>query len=98
MNNNPVKLEIYGKHKIDEKLTTKSKAVTDQEVINEDYLDEKFSKKEGLSSFLEKDYNEFKLHNKVDLLIERAVRTTIQTFYDKTVFKNYDIADQLIKK
>ena len=51
---------------------------------------------QGEISYLEKDYNEFKLHKK-DPLIERAVRTTIQILYDKGLFDNYANADQALK-
>ena len=48
---------------------------------------------------LEKEYNEFKLqHNKQnveDLLIQRAVKTTIQRLYDKGLFDNYANADKV---
>ena len=54
-------------------------------------------KKDGNLSLLEKDCKEFKLNNKEDLLIERAVRTTLQFFYDKGLFDIYDNADQVLK-
>ena len=53
---------------------------------------------DGHLSFLEKDYNEFKIHNKEDLLIEIAVKTTIQILYDKGLFDNYDNGDQVKKR
>ena len=52
-------------------------------------------------SLLEKGYNEFKLeHNKQSvegILIERAVKTTIQILYDKGLFDNYGNADQVLE-
>ena len=46
----------------------------------------------GHLSLLEKDYNEFKLqYNKQsveDILIQRAVKTTIQILHDKGLFDN----------
>ena len=55
----------------------------------------------GHLSNLEKDYNEFKLqYNKQsveDILIQRAVKTTIQTLYDKGLFDNYANADKVVE-
>ena len=48
-------------------------------------------------SYLEKDYNEFKLINKEYLLIGRAVGTTVQILYDKGLFDNYANAIQVLK-
>ena len=50
---------------------------------------------------MEKDYNEFKIHNSQqsleEVLIERVVRTTTQILYDKGLFDNYDNADEVLK-
>ena len=52
-------------------------------------------------SKLEKDFNEFKLQynkqNVEDILIQRAVKTTIQKFYDKGLFDNYANADKVLE-
>ena len=96
ININQLKLEVHDTYKKDEKLTTNFEAVNDEDVINKAYLDENLLRTDGHLSFLEKDYNKFKLHNKDDLF-ERAVRTTMQIFYDKGLFDNYDNADQLKK-
>ena len=49
---------------------------------------------------MEKDYNEFKSHyNKQsveEILIQRAVKTTIQILYDKGLFDNYANADKVL--
>ena len=53
-----------------------------------------------LLSTLEKGYNEFKLqYNKqsVEIFIQRAVKTTIQFFYDKSLFDGFPNADQVLK-
>ena len=97
MNNNQIKLEVNDSFKKDEKITTKFEASNPGDVIKKAYLDEKLSKIEGEIADIEKDYNEFILNNKEDLLIQRAVRTTIQIFYDKGLFDNYDNTDQVIK-
>ena len=52
----------------------------------------------GHISFLEKDYNEFILqYNRQSveqILIQRAVKTTIQILYDKGLFDKYVNADK----
>ena len=55
------------------------------------------SKIQGQISYIEKDYNEFKILIKEDLLIERPVTTTIQILYDKGLFGNYSNADEVSK-
>ena len=55
----------------------------------------------GHLSKLEKEYNEFKLHyNKQsaeEILVQRAVKTTIQILYDKGLFDNYANADKVVE-
>ena len=96
-----LKLEIHDTYKKDEKITTNFKAVNDEDVINKRYLDEKLEKIEGHLSKLEKDYNEFKLqYNKQsveEILIQRAVKTSIQILYDKGLFDNYANADKVLE-
>ena len=84
ININQLKLEVHDSYKEDEKLPTKSEPSDVTDVINGPYLEKK-SKIEGQISYIEKDYNGSNLRKKnkqsvVDLLIERAVRTTIQFF------------------
>ena len=62
--------------------------------INRTYLDTKLLKIEGHMSPIEKDYSEVKLHSNkkqsVEILIDRAVKSTIQTLHDRGLFdKNY---------
>ena len=75
-----------------EKITTKFEAVVDEDVLNKVYLDRETSKKEGKISYIEKDYNELKLHNNKqsveEILFERAVNTTIQILYDRVYLIN----------
>ena len=86
LNNNQLKLEVHDSYKEDEKITTDFEAVDDKDVINKAYLDSKLLKIDGHLSKLEKDYNEFILQynkqNVEDILIQRAVKTTIQILYD----------------
>ena len=56
---------------------------------------------DGHLSKLEKNYNEFILHydeqNVEYILIQRAVKTTIQILYDKGLFDNYANADKVLE-
>ena len=101
LNINPLKLEVYDTYKRDEKITTDFEAVDDKDVINKAYLDSKLLKTDGHLSKLEKDYLEFKLqHNKQnveDILIRRAVKTTIQILYDKGLFDKFQNADEVLE-
>ena len=55
----------------------------------------------GHLSKLEKEYNKFKLQynkqNVADILIQRAVKTTIQILYDKGLFDNFENADKVLE-
>ena len=101
LNINQLKLEVHDTYKKDEKITTNFEPTDNEDVINKAYLDEKLSKINGHISYIEKDYNECKLqYNKQsveDILIQRAVKTTIQILYDKGLFDNYDNADKVLE-
>ena len=101
LNINQLKLEVHDTYKKDEKITTNFEPVNDKDVINKAYLDEKLKKIDGHISYLEKDYNEFKKqYNKQSvkgILIQRAVKTTIQILYDKGLFDNYANADKVLE-
>ena len=96
-----LKLEVHDTYKKDEKITTNFEPVDDSDVINKSFLDEKLLKINGHLSKLEKDFNEFKKqYNKQSvegILIQRAVKTTIQIFYDKGLFDNYANADKVLE-
>ena len=100
-NINQLKLEVLDTYKKDEKLTTNFEPDDDSDVINKAYLDSKLLKIDGHISKLEKDFNEFKLQynkqNVEDILIQRAVKTTIQILYDKGLFDNYANADKVLE-
>ena len=68
------------------KITTNFEASNPEDVINIGFLDTKLLKLEGQISYVEKDCNELKLQNKEELLIERPVRTNIQSIYDTRLF------------
>ena len=101
LNINNLKLEVYDTYKKDQKLTTNFEPDDDSDVINKAYLDSKLLKIDGHISKLEKDFNEFKLQynkqNVEDILIQRAVKTTIQILYDKGLFDNYANADKVLE-
>ena len=101
LNINNLKLEVNDSYKKDEKISTNFEPIDNVDVINKGYLDEKLLKINGHLSKLEKDYNEFKIqYNKQsveDILIQRAVKTTIQILYDKGLFDNYANADKVLE-
>ena len=101
LNINQLKLEVHDTYKKGEKLTTNFEAVDNSDVINKAYLDEKLLKINGHLSKLEKDFNEFKLQynkqNVEEILIQRAVKTTIQILYDKGLFDNFQNADKVLE-
>ena len=100
-NINQLKLEVYDTYKKDEKLTTNFDAVDNSDVINKGFLDEKLLKINGHLSKLEKDYNEFKKqYDKQaveEILVQRAVKTTIQILYDKGLFDHYTNSDKVLE-
>ena len=83
------------------KITTNFEPTDDSDVINKAYLDVKLKKIDGHISYIEKDYDEFKLqYNKQtveDIFIQRAVKTTIQILYEKGLFDNFQSADKVLE-
>ena len=100
-NINNLKLEVHDTYKKDEKISTNFKPIDNEDVINKGYLDEKLLKIDGHLSKLEKDFNEFKLQynkqNVEEVLVQRAVKTTIQILYDKGLFDNFQNADKVLE-
>ena len=100
-NINQLKLEVYDRYKKDEKITTNFEPVDNEDVINKGYLDSKLLKINSYLTRQEKDYNEFKLQYEkqavLDVLIQRAVKTTIQILYDKGLFDNFQNADKVLE-
>ena len=101
LNISHLKLEVHDTYKKDEKLTTNFEPIDNTDLINKGYLDEKVLKINGHFSKLEKDYNEFKKqYNKQsveEILIQRAVKTTIQILHDKGLFDNFHNAEEVLK-
>ena len=96
-----LKLEVHDTYKKDGKITTNFEAVNNEDVINKSFLDEKLLKINGHLSKLEKDFIEFKKQynkqNIEEILIQRAVKTTIQILYDKGLFDNFQNAEEVLK-
>ena len=101
INLSQLKLKVNDTYKKDEKLTTKFELSNDEDGVNKAYLDEKLSKIESHVSYIEKDYNDFKLlSDKLsveEFLIQRAIKTTVQLLFDKGLFDNYNNADEVFK-
>ena len=101
LNINQLKLEVHDTYKKDEKLTTNFEPIDNSDVINKGYLDEKLLKINAHSSKLEKDFSEFKKQynkqNVEEILIQRAVKTTIQILYDKGLFDNYANVNKVLE-
>ena len=101
LNINNLKLEVHDTYKKDEKISTNFEPNDNTDVINKGYLDSKLLKIDGHLSKLEKDFNEFKLQynkqNVEEILVQRAVKTTIQILYDKGLFDNYANADKVLE-
>ena len=79
------------------KIITIFEAVNDENVKNKASQDENLSKLDGRLSFLEKDYNEYRLQSVEEISIQRAVETIIQILYDKGLFDNYATADEVLQ-
>ena len=101
LNINQLKLEVHDTYRKDGKITTIFEPLNNENVINKSYLDENILKRNGHLSKLEKYYNEFKLqYNKQsveEILIQRAVKTTIQILYDKGLYDNFQNADKVLE-
>ena len=101
LNINQLNLEVHDTYKKDEKIKTNFEPIDNSDVINKGYLDSKLLKIDGHLSKLKKDFNEFKLHynkqNVEDILVQRAVKTTIQILYDKGLFDTFQNADKVLE-
>ena len=96
-----LKLEVHDTYEKDEKLTTIFEPIDNDDVRNKAYLASKLLKIDGHLSKLEKEFNEFELQynkqNVEEILIQRAVKTTIQILYDSGLFDNYAKADKILE-
>ena len=101
LNINQLKLEVHETYKKDKKIKTDFEPIDNEDVINKAYPDEKLLKINSELSFLEKDYNKFKLqYNKQsveDGLFQRIVKKTIQISYDTGLFDKYANVDKVLE-
>ena len=93
-----IKLRVNNTYKKDEKITTKFEPKKPEGVITKGYLVAEISNVEGHISYMEKHYNKFRDLERFNegVLIEKAVKTTIQILYDKGLFDNYNNADEAL--
>ena len=96
-----LKLVVHDTYKKDEKLATNFEPINNEDVINKGYLDDKLLNINSHLSKLEKDFSEFILqYNKQtleEILVQRAVKTTIQILYDKGLFDTFQNADKVLE-
>ena len=103
ININKIDLNGNDTYKNDEKITTHFETSNTQDVLTRLYIDGKLSKVERLLSFLEKEYNEFKVNGRSnkqtdeEFSFQRAVKTTTQMPYDKGFVPDYQIAGEVLK-
>ena len=101
LNINQLKLEVHDTYKKDEKITTNFEPIDNPDVVSEGYLDGELKKTNSHIAYIEKDYNEFKnqynKHSVEEILVQRAVKTTIQILYDKGLFDNFQNADKVLE-
>ena len=99
LNIDQLKLEVHDIYKKkDEKITTNFEPTDDSDVINKPYLDGKLKKIDGRISYIGNEHNKFILeYNKqsTEVLVQRGVKTTIQTLYDKGLFDGFPMLIRL---
>ena len=96
-----LKFKINDAYREDEKITTKFGPCNDGDVVSKPYLDTKISKKESHSSFIDKEYNEYKLlgnkESVEEILIQKTKKTDVQKHLDTNFFDKYDKTDEVLK-
>ena len=98
INLNHLKLKVNDTYETGRKKNNENEPSND--LINEAYPVTKLSKAEDHITYMEKEYTDYKLRDdkqSEDVLIERAVETTIRVLYDKGFFDKYDNADEALK-
>ena len=97
-----MKVLVHDIYKKDERITTNFEPINNEDVVNKAYLDEKLKKRNPHLSSLQKENNDFKIqYNKQsveEILIQRAVKTTIYILNDKDLFDNYANADKVLEE
>ena len=101
INFNQLKLKVIEAYEKDEKITTDFEPIDDSDVMNKLYPEEKSSEIDTHLSLIKKDYNEIKILNAKqsveEVLIQRAVKTNIQIFYDKGMFDAFPNAHSVLR-
>ena len=96
---NQLKLEVHDTYEKDENISTNFEASNPKNVINTVCLEETLYNVEGLVSYIEEDYNEIKfLTSKQSIeedFMQRAVKTTIKTVYDRGFSDSFPNADKI---
>ena len=99
LNINQSKLDIHDTYEKDEKYKTNFEPTDSLDFEDKSYFDEKLKNIDGYISYIENDYSEFKLqYNKQsveEVLVQKAVKTTIQKLYDKGLLDAFPIADKV---
>ena len=99
ININQLKLKVNESYKEDVKLTTNFSPSNDEDVINKACLDEKLSKIDSHLSLLDNGCKEYILqynkHSVEEVVIQTAVKTTIQILYDKGILNDFPNADKI---
>ena len=66
--------------------------------MNKAYLDTKSAEVKGDISYMENNFNEFKGYEryKEEVLVEKAVKTAIQIAFDRGLFDEYDLVNEVL--
>ena len=96
---NHLKLKVNDTYKNDEKITTNVEHSYEEDEVYKSCIDTEIFKIECHLSLIEKDYNQCILHNnkQSEVLIEKAVKTTVQLLFHEGLFHNYEKADEVLK-
>ena len=86
LNTNQLKLQVHDSYKNGENVKTNFEPTGNSDVISKAYLDENYQKQMVIYHYYKKNYIEFKLlsdkQSIEEVLIQRAVKTTIQILYE----------------
>ena len=89
ININQLKLEVHDTYKEDEKITLKIEPSNPKDVLKKSFRDPNLPKKQGHISYIEKDYNEFKLHNNKPSLEDFKLKDRLERLYKFYMIRVY---------
>ena len=96
------KIKVNETYEKDEKTNPNFELSNGEDNVNETYLNAKIADVNGHISYIEKVSNEFKWrskkHSEEEILIGKAVKTTVQLLHDPGLVDKYDKADKLLKE